>query len=557
LETKTISFGDLFGNGKIYKVPLFQRDYSWKEDHWEELWIDIKNIHETNDVHYMGAIVLQYSTGEKSIFIIDGQQRIATLSIIIMAALKVLTELVEKGMDLEENKERKEMFMRRFLGDKDPVSLRYSSKLCLNENNDNFYQAHLLHPKDPINLSRLNESDKLLWNSYNYFYKKIKDDASISSNGKHIALFIDKIIAGNLIFIQITVEDELGAYTVFETLNARGLQLTSTDLLKNYLFSLVKSKTDLSHVKNQWQEIINIIGSKDFPQFLRHYLNSKQSIIRKERLFKEIRSQIKRREEVFPLLDDLEKSADIYQAFDDADHDIWQENPEQRDMIKQLRLFNVVQPKSLLLSCYFNLNIEEFTKVLRIIVMITFRYNIIGGLNPNQLEDVYNKAAIRVFKNEISTARQVFQELKSVYVSDEIFKNTFSTKSMTKNKRLIKYILFSIENQISGENYDFDSSKATIEHILPENPDKEWLKYFDDDATRENVYRLGNLSLLETRLNKAISNCVFNKKRDTYSTSSYKIAKELAEYEEWTKQDIKERQHDLAKYATAIWRIDY
>src|SRR4028119_1666979 len=145
LDTRTTSFGDLISNGKIYRVPPFQRDYSWMEENWEDLWQDILTLHTNPDAsHYMGAIVLQSSgTSEKEFTIIDGQQRLATLSIIAIAVIEKILHLVERGEEPEANQDRQEILKRTYLSDKDPRSLRYSSKLLLNENNNDFYQSNL------------------------------------------------------------------------------------------------------------------------------------------------------------------------------------------------------------------------------------------------------------------------------------------------------------------------------------------------------------------------------------------------------------------------------
>ena len=146
LETKIVTFGEMIGNGKIYRIPLYQRDYSWEKEQWEELWDDIIQIMQQPHVHYMGAIMLQNRDG--SVYtVIDGQQRIATLSILTIAVIQCLIDLIKHGHDEENNIERKEILIRKFLGDKDPTSLKYSSKLFLNVNNNAFYQSYLLHNK--------------------------------------------------------------------------------------------------------------------------------------------------------------------------------------------------------------------------------------------------------------------------------------------------------------------------------------------------------------------------------------------------------------------------
>ena len=292
LDTKTLAFNDIIGNGKIYIVPQFQRDYSWDHDNWEDLWNDILNIYEEKDSHYMGSIVLQ-NNGNSNFQIIDGQQRFTTLSIISLAIISKIKELAADNIDKEANEERVDLLIKDYLGQKDSVSLKYSSKLFLNENNDGFYQQRLLNFREPVNYRKLIDSDKLLWDSYQFYIKRVNELFKKLNSGEKLASFLKDVIGKNLLFIQITVEDELNAYTVFETLNSRGVELTSTDLLKNYLFSLVaKSPTDLNQVKSQWKKIIEVIGLKNFPVFLRHYLNGRMKLISKEYLFKAIKQII-------------------------------------------------------------------------------------------------------------------------------------------------------------------------------------------------------------------------------------------------------------------------
>ncbi len=99
LDTRSTNFGDLLSSGKTYRVPPFQRDYSWKEENWEDLWQDVWTLHNnSSSSHYMGTLVLQNSsTSDKEFIIIDGQQRLATLSIIVIAVIEKLQKLVEQG----------------------------------------------------------------------------------------------------------------------------------------------------------------------------------------------------------------------------------------------------------------------------------------------------------------------------------------------------------------------------------------------------------------------------------------------------------------------------
>lgn len=298
LDSKTILFNELLSNGKTYEVPNFQRDYSWNEEHWEDLWNDIIELTETEIPHYMGIIVLQttnikyHISYDDDVFkIVDGQQRITTLSIFVIAIIGFLKKLVDQQIEAKNNQTRIELFRDQFLGKKTASSLFYSSKLSLNENNDNFYQSRILLLKEPINYKKLRDSEKLLYDAYQYFYKKLNQKFN-QDNGVQISSFLE-FVAKGLIFTQITVDDDLNAYTVFETLNARGVELTTTDLLKNYLFSLAaKDSQELNILKQRWQTIIDTVGLQKFPIFLYYYLNAQYSLIRKELVFKEIKKQI-------------------------------------------------------------------------------------------------------------------------------------------------------------------------------------------------------------------------------------------------------------------------
>jgi len=168
MTPSTTSLSGLLGNGITYRVPTFQRDYSWKIENWIDLWEDIKVLLSTAKDHYMGAVVLQ-KKGEKNFLVIDGQQRFTTLSILALAVIKNIQDLIDSGIEPSENEERIKELRRSFLGQRDAGSLLYSSKLFLNENNDAFYQSRLLQLQQPVNERTLTDSDKSIWQSFSFF----------------------------------------------------------------------------------------------------------------------------------------------------------------------------------------------------------------------------------------------------------------------------------------------------------------------------------------------------------------------------------------------------
>ena len=562
LDTKTVTLNEVLGNGKKMQVPLFQRDYSWDDDNWEDLWNDILSSEQTGSVHYMGSVVLQNIDG-KNYYIIDGQQRFATLSILILALINKIRILADNDVDKEANRERVEILMNQYIGQKDPTSLRYSSKLSLNENNDAFYQQRLVAFKEPVNRMKLSDSEKLLWNAYLFFSKVIDEQFKQDLSGERIAYFLNDIVGERLMFIQIVVENELNAYTVFETLNSRGLELTSTDLLKNYLFSLVaKSETDLRQVRAQWKKIIDIVGLKAFPIFLRQYLNSRMNLISKEYLFKAVKQMVQDGEQVFALLDELEKNAYVYIALFTPDDVLWENDKEIREDIRALTLFRVTQCNSLLMIAYDKLSVADFKKVLRAIVSLSFRYNVIAKLQTNDMEKVYNRASVRIFKSEDITVRQILEDIRPIYLNDEDFKRYFEHKVMNTNnsatRKLVRYILYKVEAALpNGLHADFEIDTGTIEHILPEAYTEDWSADFSEEEAENYRYRLGNLTLLESKKNnREAAAKSFEEKKEIYANSQYALSRKI-EASEWTPKMIHHRQARIASVACGIWKIQY
>lgn len=220
-DTSTRTFRELLGNGTKYEIPKFQRDYSWNLEQWDDLWQDIIEIFhcdaDENEGHYMGYLVLQ-TTNNKLFHVIDGQQRITTISILILTAIKCLYDLSEKDIDPESNKARASELIKRYIGLKDPISLSYDNKLVLNRNNDAYYKDYLVKP-GPLHQRGIKATERLMKNCFEWFYPRV---SSKYKSGEELASFVEDMV-DKLYFTTIKVGDELNAFRVFETLYARGV----------------------------------------------------------------------------------------------------------------------------------------------------------------------------------------------------------------------------------------------------------------------------------------------------------------------------------------------
>lgn len=563
-NTRNDTWRKLLGNGLTYSIPQFQRDYSWAEDEWEDLWLDIQEVIQPNgqQAHYMGYLVLQ-SDNDKSFDVIDGQQRLTTLSVFVLAILKNLQRLVQEGNDPENNSQRASQIRQSYIGYLDPITLIPRSKLSLNRNNDHYYQTYLV-PLAALPQRGFRASEHLLRKAFEWFNRKIREYADEHSTDKGIALAqLVETMSDRLFFTVITVTDELNAYKVFETLNSRGVRLSPTDLLKNYLFSIIhrvnEHQQELKALDDRWNAIVGRLGSGSFPDFVRTHWNSRQKFVRHTDLFKAIRGAVTTREQAFGLLRAMEEDLDTYLFLSSPESSDW--SPELKKYAAYLRLFNVKQPFSLLLAVRRHWESQGFASILRACVMISFRYNVIGNRPTNEQERSYNLAAAAVSQGIRNTPQEIWPLLSEVYPSDDQFKAMFSDKiirtTQTRNRRIVRYILCSIEHHNSRAELDFDSNNFNIEHILPEKPTDGW-EAFTEEELETQLYRLGNMILIATSDNNRASNLPYQSKREIYKESSFNITKKVAdENDVWNAERIENHQRWMAKQATAIWRVDY
>lgn len=559
LKTADVTFLDLLGNGRKYRVPAFQRDYAWEEEQWEDLWSDIVELRDASGgAHYMGAIVLKAMT-DRDFQIIDGQQRVATLSVLALAVIHRLGTLPASEPEHRANLDRAIQLRNRFIGEKDPASLQESSKLFLNDTDDGFYQDYLVQLRTPVNPRALPKSNRLLWQCFQWFVQRV---TALGLEGESLARLLSDTVARQLLFIQITVEDDLSAYTVFETLNARCLELSSTDLLKNYLFSRVRTPTDLAALQRRWLHLIGVVKQEGFPDFLRYHLLCRDGRIRKQRLFKTVRDQVGAPADVFELMEALEKRAELFAAMDDTAHEYWTDLPAARPHVRDLLLFGVRQHMPLVFAAWERMAAEDFVRVLKLLCVVAFRHTVIGGLNTNALEPAYHRAAKSLLDGQIATPAEVFRSIRDLYVDDERFVRDFAAREIEtqgRRKKLAKYVLCQLEGDASGQRLNWETDAGTIEHVLPENPSSEWDESFVPERQKDFVYRLGNLVLLEPSINRDAHNAPFGRKMTLYANSAYAGTRALSEsaLAEWTPAALTERQSRMALRAAHVWRSDF
>lgn len=561
-KTENNTFRKLIGNGLTYRIPRFQRDYSWTDEEWEDLWLDlIGTLKPTGEpAHYMGYLVLQ-SDDDKTFEVIDGQQRLTTVSLIVLAILKNMQRLIDAGNEADANKQRMDQIRQTYVGYLDPVTLVSRPKLTLNRNNNSYYQDYLV-PLGHLPQRGFRASEHLLRKAFEWLDRHVAEllKESKGDEGRRLAQLVEDM-SDRLFFTVITVTDELNAYKVFETLNARGVRLSATDLLKNYLFSVLdrgnQNEHELRTLEERWEAMVGRLQSENFPDFLRVHWNSRRAFARQAELFKTIRGQISTREAVFQLLRDMEHDLDTYLALSSPEASDWPQ--ETKLLAGTLRTFSVRQPYPLLLAAKRVFDAPDFAGLMRACVMISMRFNVICGYGTAEQERTYNAVSERVAKEEIKSLGAALAAMLSIYPNDAAFRAAFAEKTIrttqSRNNRVVRYILCALEKHLSGHDYSFTSDSFNIEHVLPQHPESGW-EAFSNEEVDALAYRLGNMTLMQSGANKDLGNAAYAAKRPVFQQSGFAItAKLAADHAEWTPERIAAHQSWMAAQASAIWRI--
>lgn len=532
-----------------FSVSYFQRDYSWGRNEWGKLLDDILESLSDRRKHFFGFMTFFKPDSGNEIQIIEGQQRLATVTIL---AAVVRDQLFEKN--IEKWKEIDSQLIK----SKDIYSERSFDRLGLSDINRDFFREFIQKEgkaKDKIEKmkkeKKLKFSNRLIRDCYNYFYEKLKNEN----------LLLDILRQATREFIVVTTEvtNLRSAYILFQTLNDRGLDLRLSDLLKTHL--LQKSGEDWKDIKKDWDYILNLSGIDNMNMFLRHYWLSTKSVVKEDELFDKFSDEIKNREHAFKFVKDLKKEAEIYSSLLNPELSNFDGNKVIPELLEdELYVLSKQQVLPLLLAIHQKFETKNKILVIRSLVSFIFRYLTIGEQENKELERLFSDLSRGIRENKIKNASQVIKELKKKDINNETFKQLFKIKQIKDNKKVV-YILTKIEQFLSGQKEKF-ATDITLEHILPINPDEECKKYLIEnklwDDKDELVYRIGNMTLLLEKPNKKAQNrSPITKSKEIYSKhTKLELNKDLKNITRWTYQEIENRQAKFSDYVIKIWKLN-
>ncbi|MFP4100613.1 DUF262 domain-containing protein [Coleofasciculus sp.] len=566
--TRTIS--DLFSVKKKYIVPRFQREYSWTKEQVLELWNDIiSNISsKDNDLehteYFIGSLVLVGDDKSISLQIVDGQQRLTTITILLSA-------LCERFLELKKDKIAKSIYDN-YIAGKDDEGEDYFK--LQNETPKPFFQTTIQDINKEEN-DPSSQEEKCLLSSYNELYlstsienlkenfRGLEDDAEYEKLLKAIRDQVVKYL--KVIFITVNDEDE--AYTIFETLNARGMNLSFVDLIKNKVFKSLTHKHPDDSAKTKWKQLRTTIVSREgtgsLETFVRHWWISRYAYVSANNVYKSFKNKWNSGElEAINFLDEIISDANLYiKIASPVVEDFKQQ--EEKDLYRSLsalRIFNVIQQRPFILSIFRAkerglIKLSELKEMISFIEKFHFLFNAVCSMRPSGIEGSYSKAARQMFEaKDKHTAKKIIGELKNQLTSrlpdKDTFTNKFSklkfVKGYTKHKKLIQYIFSYIElsKQTTSE---FQPDSITLEHILSQS-----------EGNKDYIGSIGNLLPLGSELNEKAGNKKLTDKLKIYDQSKFAMTREFASkgVKDWGKQEIQSRTSELAEYCyDHIWKI--
>lgn len=565
---------------KQYIIPIYQRTYSWDEKRWQTLWDDIIKIADKpdKDRHFIGSVVC-YKQGEidlpgvmKEETVIDGQQRITTLSILLLAVVRMYNKIG--------NEEIASQIYKNYLVNSDAKDDR-KFKLYPTNRDRETYKA-LIEDRE----NEVKDPSRNIIEAFKFFMEKLDEDSEIMLK---VYKGIQKL---DLVYIGLSSESD-NPQLIFESMNSTGMLLTQGDLLRNYLLLDLPNDKQEDVYKKYWQPIEQDFDENSFKErfdfFLRDYLFMKQhqSAFRLDEGYEKLKEYYEEQHEKNDLskenlLIDLRKYSKYYSRIyrcvdpDEELNNIWKELKIQRMDVANPFLMQVYNDyESVKENGEKYLSKEEFISIVKCVNSYVYR-RYICGIPTNSLQKTFIVLCSKIDKDnycESCIANILILEDYKEFPDDNKFKEEFA-KNDIYTTRLRYYTLMKLENSYHPKSpLSLESNgDITIEHVLPEgrNLPECWREVLGEDwqnLQKEYVHTIGNLTLSNRAYNSEMQNYSFKDKLKVdggikysgYRLSDDIVFKDVDTGEEkvardsWTLDDINELSKQRAERALNIW----
>ncbi len=535
-------------------IPIYQRKYNWSLDECKQLFQDILSIgnDEKRKSYFIGSIVVKKDSEElldplANVTLIDGQQRITTITLIYCVLCNYYKKIDEKYV---------KNIYRNYLVNND-LDETIKLNLTKNDNESLKYIINTINTDKEFKLSPNNSIN--IYNNYEFFKKQINEDN------------VETIIKGlkKLIFISVVLDQEDNPQLIFESLNSTGLELNKNDLIRNYILMGLDSKHQNELYKNYWYEIEQEFKNNEwfFDEFIRYYLSLESgSLPKRSDVYKEFKIHANCFENIDELVKDIHKFAGYFSCIRFGK----EEDPELRAAFNSLSEldFNVTLP--FLLSAYddyqnspdnpnINLTRDEFIKIIKYVESYCLRRSICD-IPTNSMNNTFARLSKEINKKDYYNyfiAAMFEKDTYKRFPANDELQEKLLNQNMYSKRKILNHMLIAIENAESKEFISAENS--TIEHIMPQKLTREWERELGPDYEEIHstyLHTLGNLTL--TPYNSELGDKSFHDKKihekHGFCKSKLTLNEGLCKLDKWTDKEIIARTKKLSKKIINIWK---
>jgi hypothetical protein len=549
-----------------YRIPRFQRPYSWTRENIQEFWDDV--IRDNPPDYFIGSMVV-FKDGNQRFGVVDGQQRLTTIMILLAVLRNALSKLGFNPLaeGIQGLIERKNI-------DNVPEFILST------ETSYPFFQDHILkmgQPDTPVTPMKEEGNLEAAYEQFTALVSAVVDadmnDPSVSeakkpdNARKKLVGIRDAVLGLKVIFVKLDDEDD--AYIIFETLNTRGKDLSLTDLVKNHLNKHLKAgSASVDQTKVKWEKILETIEGSSIElqtdAFIHHFWLSRYDYRPAKTLFKELRQRVTIAG-AKEFLNSLVADAQLYRGIHEVAFGKWtKQERDISDSLQALQIFHVSQQTPSVLSLVRAYKDQQKIKMnhLKDGLLAIEKFHFLGSAVTAQrssggVSAMYASLGRRLFEAKSQAdCLPVIKELKeklrervpSLEEVKALFPEIVFTDEITKQKRLVKYILSEfLKDQSPGVSIDYDA--MTIEHLVPRS------EIGVADFSEAVIGQLGNLILVSEDLNTQLANKPFAEKKKILQGKSI-LPAHLVPASAWTAKDISNRTIAMAEQAfKKIWKI--
>jgi uncharacterized protein with ParB-like and HNH nuclease domain len=547
------NIGNLLGPYEPRKilVPQFQRGFSWEKNHLATFWDDIVGFRETSstgDTYFLGPIVMLPS--KEHLLLLDGQQRLATATI-TLAVLRDAARKIGNAHGIQEGHDLARDIQRDLIEKKE----KDHYALGLGEIDRTFFLKTIQKTPAEYETPRL-RSHNLIKNARDFLATSVEERVKNKNPQEAVEELraLRELLTTSITMVSIEVHSEDDAYSIFETLNDRGLRLSVPDLLLNYLMSKAKSDAEKRQIREKWDLMLEKMGRRDIDAFLRHMWLSMYGDLKARGLFREIKEKLK--------LDKIKSTQFAEESSNECESYVHLLELDEKVLGKSrtnvaglVKYLSISSSLPLLLSGLRCLSSSDFAKLSRSALDLAIRHSIFANLNPSNLENCFYSAARAIrdgakkklpSKKRLSHAREVLA--KQNPTDDQV---ALGAESLILGRSQAQFLITAIANEMQSATKEIAIGDANLEHIFPLNPSTGWKNVTELEPYK---WHLGNLTVLSTKLNKDAANADFATKQTLYAKSEIKITRDLLGVPTWDKAALLDRARQLSKLANKVWK---